>query len=119
VKDPRAVTHHALESSYFQVYLWKQAVEKAGSLTPVAIREAVKGQEFDAANGHVKIDPENLHTYLTPRIAQWLPDGQGKIIDEYKSPVRPLPYVAYGETENNLFCTANGLDTKKLDTSKL
>ena len=29
VNDPKAVTHHALESSYFQVFLWKQAVEKA------------------------------------------------------------------------------------------
>ena len=29
VKDPKAVTHHALESSYFQVFLLKQAVEKA------------------------------------------------------------------------------------------
>jgi urea transport system substrate-binding protein len=114
VKDPKAVTHHALESSYFQVYLWKQAVEKAAEITPVAIREAVKGQEFDAPNGHVKIESENLHTYLTPRIAQWLPDGQGKIIDAYKEPVIPLPYVAYGETPTNLFCTSKGLDTSKL-----
>ena len=119
VNDPKAVTHHALESSYFQVYLWKQAVEKASAVTPEAIREGVKGQEFEAANGHVKVDPENLHTYLTPRIAQWLPDGQGKIIDEYKSPIRPLPYVAYGETESNMFCTAKGLDTKKLEVTKL
>ena len=114
VKDPKAVTHHALESSYFQVYLWKQAVEKASAITPEGIREGVKDQEFDAPNGHVKIDPENLHVYLTPRIAQWQADGQGKIIDEYKTPIRPLPYVAYGETEQNLFCTAKGLDTKKL-----
>jgi urea transport system substrate-binding protein len=114
VKDPKAVTHHALESSYFQVFLWKQAVEKAAEVTPTAIRDAVKGQEFDAPNGHVKIDPDNLHTYLTPRIAQWLPDGQGKIIDAYKEPTIPLPYVAYGETESNLFCTAKGLDTSKL-----
>ena len=56
------MTHHALESSYFQVFLWKQAVEKASAITPTAIREAVKGQEFDAPNGHVKIEPENLHT---------------------------------------------------------
>src|SRR2546429_386860 len=116
VKDPKAVTHHALESSYFQVFLWKQAVEKAAEVTPTAIREAVKGQEFDAPNGHVKIDPDNLHTYLTPRIAQWLPDGQGKIIDAYKEPTIPLPYVAYGETPTNLFCTAKGLDTNKLKT---
>jgi urea transport system substrate-binding protein len=115
VKDPKAVTHHALESSYFQVFLWKQAVEKAAEITPVAIRDAVKGQEFDAPNGHVKIEPENLHTYLTPRIAQWLPDGQGKIIDAYKEPVIPLPYVAYGETPTNLFCTGKGLETSKLN----
>ncbi|MGO9700031.1 MAG: ABC transporter substrate-binding protein [Xanthobacteraceae bacterium] len=114
VKNPKAVTHHALESSYFQVFLWKQAAEKASALTPTAIRDAVKGQEFNAPNGHVKIEPENLHTYLTPRIAQWLPDGQGKIIDEYKAPIKPLPYVAYGETDDNLFCTSKGLDTTKL-----
>jgi len=27
---------------------------------------------------------------------------------------KPLPYVAYGETDTNLFCTAKGLDTSKL-----
>ncbi|MEQ8695003.1 MAG: transporter substrate-binding domain-containing protein [Bauldia litoralis] len=114
VNDPKAVTHHALESSYFQVYLWKQAAEKAAEITPAALVEAVKGQEFDAPNGHVKIDPENLHTYLTPRIAEWQADGQGKIIDDYGAPVRPLPYVAYGETGDNLFCVEKGLDTSKL-----
>jgi len=114
VKDPKAVTHHALESSYFQVYLWKQAVEKAGKATPAAIREGVKGQVFDAPNGRVTVDPENLHTYLTPRIAQWGADGQGSIVDAYPEPIEPLPYVAYGETPDNLFCTAKGLDTSKL-----
>jgi urea transport system substrate-binding protein len=114
VKDPKAVTHHALESSYFQVFLWKQAVEKAGEATPDAIREGIKGQEFDAPNGHVKVDAQNLHTYLTPRIAEWQSDGQGKIVDAYPNPVMPLPYVAYGETETDLFCTEKGLDTAKL-----
>ncbi|MYZ49431.1 ABC transporter substrate-binding protein [Propylenella binzhouense] len=114
VNDPKAVTHHALESSYFQVYLWKQAVEKAGEATPEAIREGVKGQEYDAPNGHVKVAPENLHTYLTPRIAQWGADGQGTIVDAYPEPVFPLPYVAYGETKENLFCTEKGLDVAKL-----
>ncbi|WP_340117810.1 transporter substrate-binding domain-containing protein [Pelagibius sp. 7325] len=114
VNDPKAVTHHALESSYFQVYLWKQALEKAGEATPEAIREGVKGQVFEAPNGTVTVEPENLHTFLTPRIAQWGADGQGSIIDEYAAPVKPLPYVAYGETADNLFCTAKGLDTSKL-----
>ncbi|OOY08187.1 transporter substrate-binding protein [Thioclava sp. F36-7] len=114
VNDPKAVTHHALESSYFQVYLWKQAVEKAGDISADAVREGVKGQVFEAPNGTVTVDPENLHTYLTPRIAQWGADGQGTIVNAYDAPTKPLPYVAYGETAENLFCTGAGLDTTKL-----
>lgn len=114
VNDKKAVTHHALESSYFEVFLWAQGLEKAGEATPAAIREGMKGQEFDAPNGHVKIEPENLHTWLTPRIAQWDSKGQGVIVDEYKAPIMPLPYVAYGETTDNLFCKEGGLDTSKL-----
>ncbi len=115
VNDPAAVTHHALESSYFQVHLWAQAARTLnGDITPDNIREAIKGQEMDAPNGHVRIAPENLHTYLTPRISQWNADGQGVIIDEYPEPIFPLPYVAYGETEDNLFCLESGLDTSKL-----
>jgi urea transport system substrate-binding protein len=29
-------------------------------------------------------------------------------------PSTTLPYVAYGETDDNLFCTSKGLDTSKL-----
>ena len=114
VNNPKAVTHHALESSYFQVFLWKQAVEQAKEASAIPIRNALGGQQFDAPGGHVKIEPANLHTWLTPRIAQWQSDGQGKIVDAYKEPVMPLPYVAYGETPQNLFCTGKGLDTSKL-----
>jgi urea transport system substrate-binding protein len=114
VGDKDAVTQHALECSYFQVYLWKQAVEAAGEASPQAIREGIKGQEFAAPNGDVKIDPQNLHCYLTPRIAQWKGNGQGEIVDAYDAPARPLPYVAYGESSDNLFCTESGLDTAKL-----
>jgi len=114
VNDPNAPTHHALESSYFQVYLWKQAVEKAGEATPDAIREGIKGQVFDAPNGRVTVDPDNLHTYLTPRICQYKDDGQGTIVDEYSEPLQPLPYSAYGETANDMYCKESGLDTSKL-----
>lgn len=115
--DESAVTHHPLESSYFQVYIWKQAAEdvlNAGEdLTPMAIREATKGQTFNAPGGQVKIHPENMHTYLTPRIAQWGDDGQGKIIHE-QGETAPLPYAISGETDGDLYCTAAGLDSSKL-----
>lgn len=112
--DDKAVTHHPMESSYFQVYLWKQAVEAvlaAGEeLTPMAIREASRGQEFLAPGGSVQLHPENLHTYFTPRIGQWKEDGQAEIVvqDYFAS---PLPYAISGETESNLTCTANGIAT--------
>ncbi len=114
VKDPKAVTHHALCSAYMQVFLWKQAVEKAKDTSPNAVREAVRGQTFDSPGGEVKIEPQNLHTWLTPRIAEWQADGQGKIVDAYATSVFPLPYSAYGETEQNLFCTPKGVDPRKL-----
>ncbi len=114
VKDPKAVTHHALCSAYMQVFLWKQAVEKAKDTSPNAVREAVRGQTYDSPGGEVKIEPENLHTWLTPRIAEWQADGQGKIVDAYATSVFPLPYSAYGETEQNLFCTPKGVDPRKL-----
>jgi urea transport system substrate-binding protein len=114
VKDPKAVTHHALCSAYFQVFLWKQAVEKAKDTTANAIREGVRGQTYNSPGGEVKIEPENLHTWLTPRIAEWQADGQGKIVNAYPAPIFPLPYAAYGETEQNLFCTPKGVDPRKL-----
>ena len=108
------VTYHAMECAYFQVFLWAQAVEKAGEVDPLSVREAAKGQEVDAPEGRVRIEPENLHTWLTPRIGLWRADGQAEIVDAYPEPLRPLPYSAYGETNDNLFCKEGGLDTSKL-----
>ncbi|NUB45931.1 transporter substrate-binding domain-containing protein [Fertoebacter nigrum] len=114
VNDPKAITYHSLEAAYFQVFLWKQAIEKAGDITADAIREGVRGQTFDAPGGPVKVDEDNLHTWVTPNIGQWQADGQSKIVSAYPEPVKPLPYSGYGETAENLFCTASGLDTTKL-----
>lgn len=113
-KDPKAVTYHSLEAAYFQVFLWKQAIEKSGAVTTDAIREGVRGQTFDAPGGKVKIDADNLHCWLTPRVGQWQADGQSKVVNAYPEPIKPLPYSAYGETADNLFCTTKGLDTAKL-----
>jgi urea transport system substrate-binding protein len=116
VNDPKAVTQCPLQAAYMGIFLWKQAVEKASEIAPIPIRDAMKGQEFDAPIGRVKIEPENLHTWLIPRIGQWQSNGQGKIVNEAPAPIKPLPYVAYGETDSNLFCTEKGLDANKLKT---
>jgi urea transport system substrate-binding protein len=112
--DANAVTHHAMESAYSGVYLWADAVEKAEKITPLAIRDAVKGISQETPSGLMTVSAENLHTSMTPRIAQWQENGQGEIVDEFDAPVFPLPYSAYGETADSLFCSESGLDSSKL-----
>lgn len=101
------VTHFVSEPSYFQVYLFKQAVEKlsAGDINPLTIREAIKGEEMIAPQGKVRIEPENLHTYLWPKIGQCQSDGQFKMLKTTSEWLEPVPYKAYP----NQTCTASGL----------
>jgi urea transport system substrate-binding protein len=103
------VTHFVSEPSYFQVYLFKQAVEKLApsDIHPETIREAVKDQEMIAPQGKVRIERENLHTYLWPKIARAKPDGQFEVLVESKEWQKPVPYAAYpGQV-----CTEKGLKT--------
>jgi urea transport system substrate-binding protein len=103
------VTHFVSEPSYFQVYLFKQAVEKVGNgnLTPPNIREAAKDQEMIAPQGRVRIERENLHTWLWPKIARAKSDGQFEVLVDSKEWQKPVPYAAYpGQV-----CTEKGLQS--------
>jgi urea transport system substrate-binding protein len=101
------VTHFVSEPSYFQVYLFKQAVQKlsAGDISPKTIREAIKGEEMIAPQGKVRIEPKNLHTYLWPKIGQSQSDGQFKMLKTTSEWLEPVPYKAYP----NQVCTESGL----------
>ncbi len=101
------VTHFVSEPSYFQVHLFKQAVEKlsAGDISPKTIREAIKGEEMIAPQGKVRIEPENLHSYLWPKIGQCQSDGQFKMLKTTSEWLAPEPYKAYP----NQTCTESGL----------
>lgn len=102
-----AVTHFVSEPAYFQVYLFRQAVEKLGKgdITPINIRNAAGGLEIMAPQGRVKVDPDNLHCYLWPKIGQAQADGQFKVIEQSADWVKPEPYWAYpGQS-----CTKDGL----------
>lgn len=104
------VTNFVSEPAYFQVYLFKQAVQKLSTadVHPEAIRKAAWGQQVRAPEGLVKIDPENSHTYLWPKIGEAQANGQFKIIEQSKQWVAPVPYWSYpGQV-----CTPNGLAQK-------
>ena len=103
------VTHFVSEPCYFQVYLFKQAIEKIGSgeISPNSIRDATMGQEMIAPQGKVRIEPENLHTWLWPKIARAKSDGQFEILVSAKEWQKPVPYAAYpGQV-----CTEKGLQS--------
>ncbi len=101
------VTHFVSEPTYFQMYLFKQAVEQLApsDIDPTTIREAVKGQEMVAPQGKVKIEKENLHTWLWPKIGQCQDDGQFKILQQSEDWLEPIPYKAY----ENQVCKEDGL----------
>jgi urea transport system substrate-binding protein len=87
------VTDAPIEAAYFQVHLWKQAVEKAGSTDVDKVRAALQsGIEYDAPQGKVKLDPKTQHTYKWFRMGRVRADRQFDIIYESPSWIEPDPY---------------------------
>jgi urea transport system substrate-binding protein len=85
------VTDDPIEAGYVGVYLWANAVKKAGTTEVEAVKAAAKGLTFDAPEGKVTIDGTNQHIYKTARIGQLQPSG---LIDEVggsEEPIKPDP----------------------------
>ena len=83
VKEGR-VTCSPMVLSYNGVYLWKAAVEKAGTFEVNAVRAALKsGLSFDGPGGKVTSQP-NMHMTKNVFIGESKADGQFKILKEFK-----------------------------------
>ncbi|MFF2484439.1 urea ABC transporter substrate-binding protein [Paenibacillus sp. NPDC058071] len=87
------VTADPIEAGYTAVYLWKAAVEKAGTTDVEKVKEAAKDLEWDAPEGKVKIDGETQHIYKTVRIGEVQSDGQFKELWNSGDAVKPDPYL--------------------------
>jgi urea transport system substrate-binding protein len=86
VKEGR-VTCSPMVLSYVGVYLWKAAVEKAGSFeTEKVMAELKKGIEFDGPGGKVT-SQANHHLTKNVFIGETKANGQFKILKEYKDVV--------------------------------
>ena len=87
------VTSDPMEAIYFGVFLWAQAVNLAGGSDDAAVvRQALRGQHFNAPGGPVTIDRENQHTWKTVRIAEITKSGDFSVLWSSEKPVRPAPY---------------------------
>ncbi len=91
--DPKGrVTCSPMNLSRMGVYLWKQAVEKAGSFEVDKVRPALIGQKFKGPVAEVTMQA-NHHLINDVFIGETLPTGQFKVIKTFRQ-VAAEPFSA-------------------------
>ena len=80
------------QAAYLGPWLWKAAVEKAGSFDVNKVRAASPGIELTSApEGYVKVH-ENHHLWSKTRVGRAKPDGQYEVVFETADLVEPDPF---------------------------
>ena len=72
------------EPEYDGIYLYKAAIEKAGSVEPAKVLEALGHVSFDGPRGTVSMDKEH-HAALTMYLGQVQADGSVNVIQKFPS----------------------------------
>jgi len=81
------------QAAYLGPWLWKAAVEKAGSFDVDQVVAASPGIELKTApEGYVKVHP-NHHLWSKLRVGQWDANGQAKVVYESEL-IEPNPFPA-------------------------
>lgn len=97
----KRVTDDPIEAAYFGVYVWKAAVEKAGSFDVDKVRKAVYGLEFDSPGGKKKMHKSNQHTLKPVYVGEIKKNGQFKIVFKSDGLVSPDSYSTYLHPNGN------------------
>jgi len=95
------VTSDPIQAAYVQVYLWKQAVERARSFEVARVRQAAYGQSWDAPGGLVRI-AENHHLWKPCYIGKILPTGQFQVVYSSEGLIKPLPWLGIEEFNGSI-----------------
>lgn len=82
----------AAEAAYFQTHIAAAAIERAGTDDPRQVLAEIMKIEFDAPQGRVRIDADNHHAYLWPRVARLDAAGAFQIVWNPGVRVKPDPY---------------------------
>lgn len=91
------VTDDPICWSYTGIYLWKQAVEKAGSFEVKKVIEALSDMEFASPAGLVKMHSSNHHLAKPAVIGEIRKDGQFDIVSKTEELVVPEPFSQYSK----------------------
>ncbi len=97
------VTNDPMEAAYIMVYLWKQAVEKAGTTDLEAVRKAAVGQTFAAPEGPVTMNA-NHHISKTVRIGEIRDDGLFEIVWSTEGAIEPVPWNQFVTATKGFGC---------------
>ncbi|WVM91493.1 transporter substrate-binding protein [Halopseudomonas pachastrellae] len=87
------VTDMCWDAAYFQVHLLAQALRNAQSEDVSDILQALRGMEFDACQGRIRVDADNHHCFLFSRIGKANAQGQFDILQESRHNLKPDPYA--------------------------
>ena len=88
----KTVIGDATQAAYLSPFLWKAAVEKAGTFEIDRVIEASPGIEMtNAPEGSVKIH-ENHHLWSKTRVARARADGQFDVVYESPELIEPNPF---------------------------
>lgn len=82
----------AMESAYYGVYLWKQAIEKTDSTESNLVRSALHNQAFNAPQGLIHIADKSLQMWQFARIGKIRSDKKFTILWSSAKAVQPVPY---------------------------
>ena len=89
---PKAVIGDVTQAAYLGPWLWKAAVEKAGSFDVDKVVAASPDIELKTApEGYVKVH-ENHHLWSKTRIGMGQADGQFKVVAESPELIEPNPF---------------------------
>jgi len=89
------VTDDPICWAYTELFLWKKAVEKAGSFDVSKVIEALDGLEMNSPAGKVKV--YGHHLAKKTLIGEIRPDGQFDIVWSTKNNVLPEPFCKYAK----------------------
>lgn len=81
------------EAAYFQMHLFANAFRQAGSDRIGELLPHLLGSEFDAPQGRIRLDPDNHHTWLHPRVGRANTQGGFTIVRQATRAVSPDPYL--------------------------
>lgn len=87
------VTNMCWEAAYFQTHLVANALRQTRSENIADLLKGILGAQFQSPQGMIKVDEQNHHTYLWPRIGRVNAVGQFEIVEESLHSVKPDPYL--------------------------